>query len=72
MSMVSTEVLWEKETRGRWGPEWRCKGRDRERFTNHVKALCLTQDSKSALIRGEITIMPLKPSNFLFYLYVEP
>lgn len=66
------EILWEKDVHGRCRPERGHQGRDPERSTNRLKALCLTHDSKPALNRGEITIMPPQPSEFLLHPQAEP
>lgn len=66
------EILWEKDVHGRCRPERGHQGRDPERSTNRLKALCLTHDSKPALNRGEITIMPSQPSEFLLHPQAEP
>lgn len=50
---------------GRCRPERGCQGRDPERSTNRLKA-------QPALNRGEVTITPPKPSEFLLHPQAEP
>lgn len=66
------EILWEKDMHGRCRPERGRQGRDPERSTNRLKALCLTHNAKPALNRGEVTIIPPKPSEFLLHPQAEP
>lgn len=70
--MVSVEIPWEKDMHDRCRPERGHQGRDPESSTNRLKALSLTRDSKPALKRGEVTITPPQPSEFLPHPQAEP